>query len=265
MNANKLTEKEFWDNYWKNYWKARNGKVSEIKRTTRMSTVNSILNIFDKYLPENSSFHILEIGGSPGHYLIYMAKKFKYHLHSLDYSKIGNEQTIENMQAAGFPIKVYERDLFSENFNKDMQLFDIVYSLGFVEHFEDLNIVVKKHTELLKPGGILLLGVPNLGGIYSLFLKKTAPQLLAMHNTNSMKINNWKKFENELNLIPLFKGYIGGFDPRIMLKIEKNNLTNRFLNFLVKGLILSFSSKLNCLKKFNSRFWSGYLIGIYKK
>lgn len=37
-----------------------------------------------------------------------------------------------------------------------MQLFDIVYSLGFVEHFEDLNIVIKKHTELLKPAGILL-------------------------------------------------------------------------------------------------------------
>ena len=62
------------------------------------------------------------------------------------------------MKAAGIPIKVYERDLFSENFYKDMQLFDIVYSLGFVEHFDELNIVVKKHTELLKPGGILVLG-----------------------------------------------------------------------------------------------------------
>jgi 2-polyprenyl-3-methyl-5-hydroxy-6-metoxy-1,4-benzoquinol methylase len=183
-----------------------------------------------------------------------MAKKFKYHVHSLDYSKIGNEQTIKNMNAAGIPIKVYERDLFSENFNKDMQLFDIVYSLGFVEHFEELNIVVKKHTELLKPGGILLLGVPNLGGIYSFLLKKTAPQHLAIHNLHSMKINNWKKFENELNLIPLFKGYIGGFEPRVMQKIEKNNLTNRFLNFIVRRLILIFSFQLNFLKKFNSRF-----------
>ena len=88
---------------------------------------------------------------------------------------------------------------------------------------------------------------------------------MAAHNLNSMKIKNWKKFENELNLIPLFKGYIGGFDPRVMQKVEKNNMTNRFLNFVVRGLILIFSSQLNFLKKFNSRFWSGYLIAIYKK
>lgn len=261
MNAKKLTEKEFWENYWED----NNEKISEIKRSIQRSSVNSILDVFDNYLPVNSSFHILEIGGSPGRYLIYMAKKFKYHVHSLDYSKIGNEQTIKTMNAAGIPIKVYERDLFSENFNKDMQLFDIVYSLGFVEHFEDLNIVVKKHTELLKPGGILLLGVPNLGGIYRFFLKKTAPQHLGIHNLNSMNINNWIKFENELNLIPLFRGYIGGFEPMVMQKIEKNNLTNRFLNFIVRRLVLIFSFQLNFLKKFNSRFWSGYLIGIYKK
>ena len=261
MTDDKLTKKEFWENYWED----SNVNVSEIKRSLRRSSVNSILDVFDKYLPVNSGFHILEIGGSPGRYLIYIAKKFKCHVYSLDYSKIGNEQTIKNMNAAGIPIKVYERDLFSENFNKDMQLFDIVYSLGFVEHFEELNVVVKKHTELLKPGGILLLGVPNLGGIYSFFLKKTAPQHLAIHNLNSMNINNWKKFEDELNLIPLFKGYIGGFEPKIMQKIEKNNLTNHFLNFIVRKLVMIFSFQLNFFKIFNSRLWSGYLIGIYKK
>jgi 2-polyprenyl-3-methyl-5-hydroxy-6-metoxy-1,4-benzoquinol methylase len=77
----------------------------------------------------------------------------------------------KNMNAADIPIKVYERDLFSENLNKDMQLFDIVYSLGFVETSEELNIVVKKHAELLKPGGILVLGIPNLEG-YIVFSSK---------------------------------------------------------------------------------------------
>ena len=74
------------------------------------------------------------------------------------------------------------KNLLKKNSGKiigNMQLFHIVYSLGFIEHFKELNIVVKKHTELLKPGGILLLGVPNLGGIYSFLLKKTASQHLA--------------------------------------------------------------------------------------
>jgi hypothetical protein len=68
-----------------------------------------------------------------------------------------------------------------------------------------------------------------------------------------MNINNWKKFENQLNLIPLFKGYIGGFEPMVMQKIEKK-LTNHFLNFIVRRLILILSFQLNFLKKFNSRF-----------
>jgi len=38
--------------------------------------------------------------------------------------------------------------------------------LGFIEHFDEPVGVVVRHLDLLKPGGILLLGVPNYGGIY---------------------------------------------------------------------------------------------------
>lgn len=260
-NTEKLSEKEFWENYWKT------NKIDggEIKRSKRSLSTNSILDILDKYLPVKEGFHTLEIGGAPGRYLIYMGKNFKYHLHSLDYSKVGNEQTIKNMRTALIPVKVYEGDLFSESFNKDLPLFDIVYSLGFIEHFQDLNLVVKKHTELLKPGGILLLGVPNLGGIYRIFLKRTATDILAIHNLDSMKIENWKKFEKDLNLTSLFKGDIMGFEPLVMNRREKKNIISYFLHYVVVGLMLIFSYRFNFLRKFNSKYWSGYLIGIYKK
>ena len=41
-----------------------------------------------------------------------------------------------------YKLRVYVRDLFSENFHRDMQLFDIECSLDFVEQCEALNIVV---------------------------------------------------------------------------------------------------------------------------
>ena len=75
--------KTYWKEFCENYGEDNNEKVLEIKRSIRRSSVNSVLDVFDKYLPVNSSFHILEIGGLPGRYLIYMAKKFKYHVHSL--------------------------------------------------------------------------------------------------------------------------------------------------------------------------------------
>lgn len=257
----KLTEKEFWDRYWDIDFK----DVAEIKRTKRGLHANAILDALDKHLPRNKNFHVLEIGGAPGQYLIYMAKNFNYHLHSLDYSKIGNDRTVKNLAAANIPIAVYEKDFFSDDFTKDLPLFDIVYSLGFIEHFEDLSFVVGKHLDLLKTGGILLLGVPNLGAVYKHFLKRTAPHILSMHNLDTMKINNWDKFENELNLTCIFKGYIGGFEPLVMNKLEKSSFLARLLNLLVKILVGTFSFRFNFLRKFNSRYWSGYLIGIYTK
>jgi SAM-dependent methyltransferase len=261
MGTKKLSDREFWENY----WETRNVQEPEIKRSKKGLSINSILDVFDKYLPVNDTFHALEIGGAPGRYLIYMAKNFKYHVHSLDYSNIGNEQTKKNLASANIPIEVYQRDLFSKNSNNDLPLFDMVYSLGFIEHFEDLDLVVKKHFELLKPGGILLLGVPNLGGIYRFFLKRTAPQHLAMHNLEAMKIKNWNKFERQLNLNPIFKGYITGFEPLVMIRREKKSVLSYSLNVIVFGLMLIFSYRFSFLRRFNSRYWSGYLMGIYKK
>jgi SAM-dependent methyltransferase len=261
MSAKELTERGFWDNY----WEIRNSEAAEIKRSSEVSSVNAILDVFDKYLPVNGDFHVLEIGGAPGQYLIYMAKNFKYHLHSLDFSKIGNEQTLRNLTIADIKIDIYENDLFSENLMEDLPQFDIVYSLGFIEHFYDLNQVVKKHIDLLRPGGILLLGVPNLGGIYGFFLRRTAPRLLAIHNLEAMKTNNWNNFEKELNLTTLFKGYVGGFEPLAMKKLERKNLMARSMHFIAKRLGTISSFRLNIFRKFNSRYWSMYLIGIYKK
>jgi hypothetical protein len=80
-----------------------------------------------------------------------------------------------------------------------------------------------------------------------------------------MKRNNWDNFEKELNLTTLFKGYVGGFEPLAMKKLEKKDLLARSMNLIVKRLVLISSLQPNLFRKFNSRFWSMYLIGIYKK
>jgi SAM-dependent methyltransferase len=255
---NKLTEKKSWETYWK-----EKPDVIEIRKKKHQLFLNEILTVFDKNLPVNENYHALEIGGAPGKYLMYLVKNFKYHAHSLDYSKIGNEQTKKYFAASAIPVEVYERDLFLDN--KDLPKFDIVFSLGLIEHFENPELVVSKHVELLKPGGILLLGVPNLTGIYHLFLKVLAPSHDKNHNLSTMDILNWKIFETKLHLIPIFKGYVGGFEPVIMKKMENKNPPSYFLYFVVLVLMVIFSFQFKFLRKFNSKFWSGYLIGIYKK
>ena len=261
MGGYKLTEQDYWDEY----WRQRESDAVEIKRTKKDLSINILLDVFDRFLPVNENFHVLEIGGAPGQYLAYMHKKFKYHAHSLDYSKRGNEQTIKNLSSMGIKAVVYEKDIFADNFSDGLPKFDVVYSLGFIEHFENFTEAVKRHIDLLKPGGILMIGVPNLGGVYKYSLRYTAPKHLAMHNLNAMNISNWKNFESEFGLIPVFNNYITGFEPLIMKKVEIKNFLTSFFSFIIKALMIIFSFRFSFLRKFNSRFWSGYLIGIYKR
>ena len=44
--------------------------------------------------------------------------------------------------------------------------FDLVYSLGVIEHFEDARSIVEKHLFLTKPGGRVVISIPNFGGVY---------------------------------------------------------------------------------------------------
>jgi len=258
MGKNDLIDKKYWNNYWKDI-----SLPLEIKKTKKNLYLNEILNVFDKYLQINENLSVLEIGGSPGQFLVYMHNNYKYNINCLDYSEIGCLKTEDNFKLLNINGMVYKEDLFSENLN--LPMFDIVYSLGFIEHFNDINLVISNHLKLLKPGGILLIGTPNLKGIYRWFLKRLAPELLSQHNLSTMNISNWKSFELEYKLEVMFKGYVGGFEPYIFKRKEKASFRNDILLFIAKVLNFFLHSHFRFLRKYNSKKISGYVLGIYKK
>jgi SAM-dependent methyltransferase len=203
------------------------------------------------------------VGGAYGEYLLYLTRRFGYKAYSLDYSRIGNEQTLETFNRAGVPVEVFERDLFADN--GDLPKFDIVYSLGFIEHFDEPINAVAKHLDLLKPGGILLLGVPNYSGIYRKVLKRLAPSIEQTHNMKSMDLSTWNLFVEKLPVEPLFTGYIGGFEPLNMKKLEVKTSGNRVIYFFIRVMMVLFSFNMQFLRRFNSKQISSYLMGIYRK
>lgn len=256
MNSEKLTGQNFWESYWES--------GTEKKKGGRPSLcVQEILRAFDRNLPHSKELTALEIGGAKGEYLLYLSRRFGYKAYSLDYSSVGNEQTLETFSKAGIPVQVYERDLFADN--SDLPLFDLVFSLGFIEHFDDPVPVVESHLRLLKPGGILLLGVPNYSGIYHKVLKRLAPSMFTTHNLGIMDISNWNGFEKKFGLETVYRAYIGGFEPLNMKKLEQKTLFNRLIYFNIQILTVLFSFRFKGLRKFNSAFISSYLLGIYRK
>ena len=107
-----------------------------------------IIELFDTYLPQQTGLKILEIGGAPGQFLAYLAKEFGYSAHAIDYSSIGCDKTLEAFEGVNLDLTIWNRDIFCDI--SDLPLFDIVFSMGFIEHFNDLDAIVGKHVELLK-------------------------------------------------------------------------------------------------------------------
>jgi hypothetical protein len=57
------------------------------------------------------------------------------------------------MQLRAFLFKIIKGIYFFDNLNKDLPHSDLVYSLGFINYFEDLPLVVKITSSFLSPGG----------------------------------------------------------------------------------------------------------------
>lgn len=254
MTKEKLTEKEYWDNRWD-----RIHLPAIIEPTTKHPINKEVLRLFKKFLPKEK-LSAVEIGGAPGQFVAYLSKYHGYETSIIEYSEIGCQKTKENFDLLGLNIKIYNRDFFGDL--SDIPRFDMVFSTGFIEHFNDLEDVFRRHVNLLQKGGILALGVPNFRGISQKVLMQTAPDMLSRHNLEAMDIQNWSTLESKYGLIPLFKGYIGGFQPKQLKRCEHRTLKNLSIRYFFKMLHL-LMSPLTFLRKFNSPTWSAYLLGIY--
>ncbi len=250
-----LTEVAEWDAYWSQV------RLPAEIRPGSSRHGDAILGVVEKYLPRQERLKILEIGGAPGQYLAYMHKHFHYDISSLDYSRRGNELTEANFRLLGIPGRVFQKDLFGDI--SDLPQFDIVYSLGFIEHFADLDAVIGRHLALLRPGGLLLIGSPSFLGINRWILRRLDPGKLETHNLRSMDIDGWSAFEEKYDLQAVYKGYVGGFEPRMFTYANRHPLNALLYTMLVGMKVIT--AVCGFLRKCNSRYWSGYVMGIYRK
>jgi len=91
-----------------------------------------------------------------------------------------------------------------------------VFSRGFIEHFRDVDGVVSAHLNVLAPGGLLFVSIPNLRGInYGLALL-FCKERLPLHNLTIMKRERFSKLFDVKGLTPLHCGYFGGVNLHIV-------------------------------------------------
>jgi len=106
---------------------------------------------------------LLEIGCAKSAWLPYFAKEFGFEVCGLDYSPVGCEMARKVLQANGVEADVVQADLFSPPVNM-LGTFDVVISIGVVEHFDDTASCLSAVSSFLKPGGMLITNIPNMVG-----------------------------------------------------------------------------------------------------
>ncbi|MDP1822370.1 MAG: class I SAM-dependent methyltransferase [Archangium sp.] len=250
--SDRLTTRESWDTYWSGV-----ALPMQIERGKNRAD-DAILDIIERFVPLRGA-SVVEIGGAPGQYLAYLHRHHRVEAHVLDYSEVGCAKTTENFRLLHYPLQVHHADLFSDEF---VGQFDVVFSLGLIEHFADLPGVMTRHVRLLRPGGTLVVGCPNFLGVNGWFLRRLAPALMTEHNLETMDDRNWDGFEHSLGLTRLFRGYVGGFEPALFMRRERDTPATLLLSGVARALIRATRSRK--LSALNSREISQYLIGVYR-
>jgi len=250
-------DEAFWDTYWQTLALPR-----EVRKGQAAIT-DVITGLFDECLPPGAGRTAVEIGGAPGAYAVYLHRALGYDVHVLDRSTVGCEKARENFRLLGIQGKVFEGDVFTAR--TDPPRFDVVYSLGLIEHFEDLTEGIRAHVRFVEPGGPLLVGAPNFGGIYHPLFRRLAPAALSTVRLETMDITGWDAFEHSLGLERVFRGYLGGFEPRQVSVRETRRLSDRaLLGGLHRLRYLTESRVGRRLRGVNGRAFSAYLLGVYR-
>lgn len=233
---NNITDKEFWDNYWSNY---RYDKVPQKV-------------VFEKFMPKltwGQSF--IEIGGFPGVFAACFYRRGVSDVTILDFHI--NKQIVRNFERVNqLPegtIQCIESDFFA--FSSDRK-YDVVFSSGFIEHFEDTQDVISRHVDLLSEKGQLLILIPNFLGLNGKLQRRFDRENLEAHNLQSMEIPYLKEIMRTFNLRDISVDYIG--KPMLWLEPKPEHRNRRKW---VK--MLSYAVKLFPLKgKFLSPFIAIY-------
>ena len=230
---NNLTDKHFWADGWKGF---------------EPSKVPDKL-FFTKYIPKEvaGKRNFIEIGGFPGTYSVYFHQRFGLDVTLLDFhiDKPIIEQVEEVNHLLKDTIHCIESDFFT--FQPEQQ-YDVVFSSGFIEHFQDTKDVIDRHVKLLSEKGVLLILLPNLRGLNGWLNRIFDKKNYRAHNINSMRLSFLRKIMNETDMQNVTVQYTS--KPMLWLATQ-----NRVVKTLVK-----FGSHLLKLFPIPSRLLSPYIV-----
>ncbi len=218
---NQMTDRELWKAYWESY------NFTPIPNNP----------IYKRYITRRPCKSFIEIGGFPGFNAGYFYKHVCQDVTLLDFYI--DQEVIHKVERQNripeSTIKTIEADFLK--FQTDKR-YDIVFSLGFIEHFQDTKDIIARHTELLAENGQLLIILPNLRGINGAIQYLFDRANLRIHNLNSMIPARLEQICKELGLKNIQVEYtpkpMVWLEPKPGLKAKAGKILTKTLSYALK-------------------------------
>jgi 2-polyprenyl-3-methyl-5-hydroxy-6-metoxy-1,4-benzoquinol methylase len=225
-----LTEREYWEDKWKERF--------DIEIILNLKWLNGYLyrrvsEILRLSLSPSPKKTFLEVGCGGGRWLAYFKTTFGYEIYGIDYSMKGCELARKVANSAGISEKNIQcKDLLA--FANEGREFDVVFSDGFLEHFENPAEVVGLIDCLVKPGGTLITIIPNLTGLHKLLIKYLGREKAIFSYHRAIRLQELYDIYLQLGYRRIKGRCIGSIISKV---VKVPNMMGRVLN----GLLIGFS------------------------
>jgi SAM-dependent methyltransferase len=152
----------------------------------------------------------LELGCFPGRYLAVFGE-LGYELHGVDRTPRVQPEMREWLTSRAYRVGELARaDVFTHTFGRQ---YDVVCSLGLIEHFGEWPKLIQIHADLVRPGGLLMLETPNFRGwVQQLLHRCFDGPSLRQHNLDAMRPQQWAEIIRPLGFEIVECGWFGAFD-----------------------------------------------------
>ena len=169
--------------------------------------------VFKRVLPPHIE-EVCEFGCAPGRWLVYFAKRYGARVWGLDISPLGCDLARANLRLCGVRGEIVHGDLASTRIPDSK--FDLVYSLGLIEHFDDPLPVLAAHVAAAKVGGLIFVSVPNLIGPLGRLELRLSPDKRRWHNLEIMSPSSLAGLVTNGNVGIVDVGSSGALDPGLL-------------------------------------------------
>lgn len=177
----RLSSPEHWSGRWDK------AQIRDLRFDPARRNFVDLHRLFCRHIPRGRDLRFIEIGAYPGRYLWYFSKYFGMQVSGLEYVLDCCEKARAYLRAVGVQASIIHADFFDYELESQDEAYDLVASFGFVEHFADIASVLSRKLALVRPGGWMVVVVPNHTGIYGEVLKAVNHEKFVTHNRMSLE------------------------------------------------------------------------------